>query len=247
MVDKATQAASTDDNAAVHIAHAAIIQVQRKLIAAIAATGSGPNDRYADLRSRCWSPAAYQLVIRIREEIEELERKTGTRTRKRRAKSAAKFSEATERFMGDLLRARAGGVATSRIFRATGKDSFANDPVKYDMFWRVVDGLKALGFVGHRKGQTRYRKTGFAPDHAVTLPGRAARFWATTRLVQLAEAHGITANNVGDHFALEPPANPLVLKDYATGRGSNRESGPIIKDYKRTPETERLGIRGGFV
>ena len=131
MVDKATQAASTDDNAAVHIAHAAIIQVQRKLIAAIAATGSGPNDRYADLRSRCRSPAAYQLVVRIREEIEELERKTGTRTRKRRAKSAAKFSEATERFMGDLLRARAGGVATSRIFRATGKDSFANDPVKY--------------------------------------------------------------------------------------------------------------------
>src|SRR5262249_31760046 len=37
----------------------------------------------------------------------------------------------------------------------------------------------------------------------------------------------------------EPPTNPLVLRDYATGRGQNKERGRIIK-YKRTHQTEKL-------
>jgi hypothetical protein len=39
--------------------------------------------------------------------------------------------------------------------------------------------------------------------------------------------------------SLSPPTNPLVLKDYATGRGQNKEQGRRIK-YKRTPQTEKL-------
>ena len=33
--------------------------------------------------------------------------------------------------------------------------------------------------------------------------------------------------------------NPLVLKDYATGRGRNKERGKVVT-YERTPETKRL-------
>ena len=175
-------------------------------------------------------------------EIEHYEQSTGTRVRKRRAKGIAKFSEGVERFIGDLLRVRAGDSRAGRIYHAFGKDDFADDPVKYDVFKRAVDGLKALGFIGHARGQSRYRTSAFDPGDKLKykVPGHAARFWATAKLVALGELHGITGTNVRDHFAPEPPANPLVLKDFGTGYGRNRENGRIIRDYKRTPETERL-------
>jgi hypothetical protein len=105
------------------------------------------------------------------------------------------------------------------------------------MFMKALDGLKALGLVEHRKGRTRSQDTGFG--FRVTVPGRASRFWATPKLLKLAEEYGINSDNVGDHFAPEPPTNPLVLRDYATGRGQNKERGRKIK-YERTPETDKL-------
>ena len=209
-----------------------------KLVELIAARAPETLDRYAELRSRSRTPAATELIARVCTDIEQHEQTVGSRVRQRRDRSSAKFTEALERLVGDLLRARAGTNATGRIFRAVGKTSFRDAPVKYDMFMGALDGLKAFGLVGHRKGQTRSRDTGFG--FRVTTPGRAARFWATPKLVKLAEEHGIHSGNVGGHFAPEPPTNPLVLKDYATGRGRYRESGSIIKNYKRTPETERL-------
>jgi hypothetical protein len=148
-----------------------------------------------------------------------------------------RFEDAVQRFVGDLLRARTGTNTTGRIYRPTGKSDFSDAPVKYDMFMAALDGLKAIGLVEHRKGRTRYVDTQFGFN--ATVPGHAARFWATPKLLKLAEEHGITSDNVEEHFFPEPPTNPLVLRDYATGRGQNKERGPIIK-YKRTPETEQL-------
>ncbi len=215
-------------------------EVRAKLLGLIAARAPSTLDCYADLRSRCRTSDAHRLMLRLRADIEDHEQATGGRVRKRRVRSVTRFRDALERIVGDLLRARAGEKATGRIYRATGKDSFAKDSVKYDMFWSVVDGLKALGLVGHLKGQTRYLTAAFGPDFRYTVPGRAARFWATAKLVALAEAHGIDAGNVADHFAPEPPRHPLVLRDYATGKGVNRERGRIIKDYRRTAHTEKL-------
>ena len=221
-----------DNSAAVQTADTASISVLTGLIAAWMLA----KERYADLHSRARTPEANQLIARIRDDIETLEGEVGSRVRKRREKSGAKFSEAIERFIGDLLRAKAGTCGPVRIYRAVGKTSFEHDPVKYDMFTRVLEGLKALELVGHLKGKTRYRKSEVG---SVTLSGRSARFWATGKLLGLAERYGINSGNVGEHFAPEPPKNPLVLKDYATGRGRDRERGPKVK-YKRTPETERL-------
>jgi hypothetical protein len=175
--------------------------------------------------------------MRLHFDIREHERNAGSRVRKMGARTATKFTLALDRFVGDLLRARTGTNTTGRIYRPTGKGDFSDAPVKYDMFMRVLDGLKALGLVEHRKGRTRYVETGFAAR--VTVPGRAARFWATTKLLELAQDHGINSDNVDDHFFPEPPTNPLVLKDYATGRGQSKEQGSRIK-YKRTAQTEKL-------
>ena len=110
--------------------------------------------------------------------------------------------------------------------------------MKYDVFMRVLDGLKALELVGHRKGQTRYRKTEFGPGElvSVTMHGRASRFWATGKLLRLAEHYGIDSGNIGEHFAPEPPTNPLVLKDYATGRGRNKEKGRRSSNTSARPK-----------
>lgn len=198
-------------------------------------------ERYADLRSRARTPAAHLLVDHIREELEELEAQEHKRVRRRRAKAGTKFFGAIERFVGDLLRAKAGTTAPVRIFHPIGKDSFDHDPVGYDVFCRVLEGVKTLGLVGHHKGQTRFRKTEFGPGEVVSVPmaGRASRFWATGKLLGLAEHYGINIGNVAKHFVPEPPRHPLVLKDHATGRGSSKERGRKVK-YEHTPETERL-------
>jgi hypothetical protein len=214
-----------------------VLPERAKIIQLIAERAPETLDRYADLRSRCGTRSAEALIWRLYADIDLHQQKIGNRVRTRRAKTSVKLFDALERIVGDLLRARAGTNATGRIFRVVGKSSFSDAPVKYDMFTTGLDGLKALGLVGHRKGQTRYFETGF--DVRATLPGRAARFWATTKLVKLAEHHGINSGNVGDYFTREPPTNPLVLKDYATGRGRYKESGPVV-EYESTPETERL-------
>ncbi len=230
------QTNKTESNSsAARVAHAALTALYPKIITLITAWAK-PKERYADLRSKARTPAAHQLFDRIRDDLEELEWQSGKRTRKRREKSGAKLLEAIERFVGDLLRVRADTIAPALIYRSIGKSDFDHEPVKYDVFTKTLEGLKELELVGHRKGQTRYHK---AFGASVPLRGRAARFWATGKLLKLAEHYGIHSDNVGEHFVLGPPTSPLVLKDYATGRGKNRESGKKVK-YKHTPETERL-------
>jgi hypothetical protein len=196
---------------------------------------------YAALLSQARTSSARELIFSIYHHITKHEQKTGNRVRRRRARSGVKFADALERFVGDLLRAKAGTTGPALVYRSVGKSSFANDPVKYDVFIRALEGLKALDLVVHRKGQTRYQKVEFDPGEVVSasLPGRAARFWATGKLLRLAADYGIHSGNVGEHFVPEPPKHPLVLRDYATGRGRAREQGRIVK-YKSTPETERL-------
>ena len=103
----ATTSANNHDVQAVDAEKTAIQIEIIKLIRA----WSQPKERYADLRSRARTAAAHQLIARIYDDIEELEQKAGSRVRKRRERSGAKFPDAIERFVGDLLRAKAGTTA----------------------------------------------------------------------------------------------------------------------------------------
>src|SRR5262245_56869224 len=161
-------------------------------------------DRYATLLSRCQTSVARQLTFRLHTDIADWERRSGKRVRRRLARVGVKYVDVIERFVGDLLRAGADHNSSGRIFRATGKDHFKDEPVTYDVFMGVLDGLKALRLVEHEKGQTRFSKV---PEWGLsyTLPGRASRFWATDKLMKLAETFGIQEGNVGEHFRPEPP------------------------------------------
>ena len=220
--------------------HARLVALVEKRAEMLASVGTKePEDRYAALLSRSRSSQAEGLIHQVFGELAHWQRASERRFRQFRAKRGQAYHEAIERFVGDLLRARADNSASGLIFHALGKTSFDDDPVNYDVFVGVLEGLKALELVGHEKGRTRFRKV---PEWGVsaTIPGRASRFWATAKLVEFAEHHGIRLDNIGDHFKPEPPHNPLVLRDYATGKGVNRERGLIIKNYTRTKQTKRL-------
>jgi hypothetical protein len=196
---------------------------------------SEPKERYADLHSQVRTSSAHEFVFSIYHDIADHERKTGKRVRKRHWRTGKKLVDTLERFVGDLLRVKAGTTVPALVYRAVGSSSFKHDPVKYDMFMRALEALKALDLVGHRKGQSRYAKTPFGNAQ---LPGHAARFWATAKLLRLAEDYGIHSGNVGEHFAPEPP--PLVLKDYA---GSDRLRMPISTTlrWRSAPTTLACG------
>ena len=103
--------------------------------------------------------------------------------------------------------------------------------MKYETFTKVLKGLKELGLVRHRKGQTRFRKMQFDPGDfiSVALLGRASRFSATGKLLRLAGQYGIGSDNVREHFAPEPPMFPPGPEGL---RGRQR-----AKESKRPPES----------
>src|SRR5262245_59204726 len=114
------------------------------------------DDRYAALLNRCQTSAARQLTFRLHTDIADWEQRSGKRVRRRLARVGGRYVDAIECFVGDLLRARADGKTSGRIYRATCKNHFKDEPVTYDVFMGVLDGLKALGLVEHEKGQTRF-------------------------------------------------------------------------------------------
>jgi hypothetical protein len=202
----------------------ALTEAREMLINIIAARGRP--DRYAALLSRCRTSAAQDLIFRLYGEIADWETKTKKRVRRRLARTGVVFTEALERLVGDLLRARAANNGTGRVFHALGKTTFDDVPVSYDVFIGLLDGLQGLGLLGVEKG---HRKS-----------GRTSAFWATDKLVQISDSFGVHLDSVGEHFKPEPPHSPLVLRGHGYRIGRRKIDGPIIRDYKRTEHTERL-------
>jgi len=192
-------------------------------------------DRYAALLSRSRTSAAETLVRQVFGELAHWQQETGKRVRNFRAKSGETYRLAVERFVGDLLRTRGNSESSGRIYHAMGATTFDDVPVNYDVFKGMLTGLVALGLVGFDKGRIAYRKTG----ERVVLHRRATAFWATDRLVKLAEHFGVQLENIRDHFKLEPPHNPLVLRGPGERLGRKKIKGPIIK-YKHDEHTRKL-------
>ncbi len=186
----------------------AITTVHTRIVALLKARGQA-KERFASLRNRAKTQAAHDLIEHVRVLLEDLEQ--SKRTNKRRAASRAKLVNAIERLVSDLLSARAGMDVPALLFRPIGKSSFDHTPVKYETFTNVLNGLKALELIGHQKGQTRYRKIEFDPGDFVStsLPGRASRFWATSKLLRLADqvSHSMSAVHQALPASEKPPPN----------------------------------------
>jgi hypothetical protein len=72
-----------------------------------------------------------------------------------------KYVDVIERFVGDLLRARAANNATGRFFHSLGSTTFDDVPVKYEVFVRVTHPLTLssgpIGRVGRSQDHQRPR------------------------------------------------------------------------------------------
>ena len=104
-----------------HVRELALAPERAKLVQLIGSRAPETLDRYADLRSRGNTKSAHELIMRLHFDIREHERNAGSRVRKMGVRTATKFTLALDRFVGDLLRARAGTNTTGRIYRPTGE------------------------------------------------------------------------------------------------------------------------------
>src|SRR5262249_21485902 len=136
--------------------------------------------------------------------------------------SAPPFRHALERLIGDLLRARAEPGSTGRIYRAMRPENFTDDVVGFRNFKAAVDALAGLKLLDLIPGKSRYIAV-FGAKY--TTPGLAARLRATRKLIRRANDAGVALSDIDQHFRLEPPRHPLVLKAASVGSGSRKVPG----------------------
>ena len=193
---------------------------------------------FLSLGSRAVSSAARSLVDELDRRVSAWEAKTNKKTYGRRGKMAAKFRNALERLSGDLLRA-AGDDETPWLFRSKKKDSFTGDVVTATDFKAAMDAMVALGLIAHRPGKPRYVEAFGAPFQE---QGMASTYSATNKLLALAREFKIHPSNIDEHFRIELPREPLVLRAASLSRGGRKSRGKRIL-FKPTKDTERLVAR----
>jgi hypothetical protein len=160
-----------------------------------------PRDAYGAFEHRARSDAAKKLVEHLNDAII----RTETRKRQRKAADAQRFYETLERFVGELLQAKArqGKGGTGRFGRAMSTRGFSGDIVSYDNVRAVRDGLKKLGYLIHTKGYPNFHLSFDNPDGYAQGKGEAAKFEASPSLVELASEHGVSLSKVHGHFGIE--------------------------------------------
>jgi hypothetical protein len=188
------------------------------------------NAEFAAMISRAASDSARALV----DKVHELVATTETRTRQRVARAAA-FKRGLEGFLGDLM--RAAGREVPWVYHGVSPRHFTGDGVTYRHFIALRRILGSLGLLEEVAAvQDRYE---FGPGE-VAWRGRATRFRATPKLVELAAACGVAAGEADNHFTRELPKRPLVLRGGSTRKpGRRKATGEVIKfDY--TPDIRAM-------
>jgi hypothetical protein len=205
------------------------------------------NDYYASLLSRAVSPEAHALIADLYARVEAWERKDAKGTKapkrgsyKRGEKRALPFRETLERFLGDLLRAQHDKHETDKasgvVFRPMGKKDFTpDDPISYRNFVAAVAGLKGSGLITHTLGKGRFINY-FGKDQR---PGKASRFEAKPKLLQLAEDAGVMVAAIDERFHPELPRRTLELRSSSTRLYGKKFEGERM-EFTPTPHTERL-------
>ncbi|WP_375314347.1 hypothetical protein WHZ77_15140 [Bradyrhizobium sp. A5] len=180
-------------------------------------------DVYGAFEFRARSVAAKALVNEVYDAILNTE----TRRRKRRENDAKTFYVTVERFVGELLHAKASN-GTGRFSRSLSKKGFLRDVVTLENVNIALEGLKKLDYVHHTPGYAAYGPSFDDRTKTEHRPGEAAKFEATPALIDLASRHGIKLTQIQRHFAIEH--QPLEA------RTSKGRKVPI----KRTPLTKQM-------
>ena len=176
------------------------------------------------------------LVTSLSDALAAWEQASGKRKNVRH-KGLENLKGAIGAFVADLLHARNHPDADGWVYRPLAKGSFTRQAVSARDFTSVRDAWIACGLLDYKPGYTETVE--FDPGDRIRTRGKAARFRATPKLLQVCAEDGVTPQNVGEHFTYPPPEHPLVLTRASRRVGRWKEAGSPT-DFKRTPETEAL-------
>jgi hypothetical protein len=163
--------------------------------------------------------------------------------KRRGSKLQAKLTVAVGAVVGGLLRPWSKSPPRP-VFRRVTAGDFSDGPVPYRQFVGAMRDLTGTGLVVTQPGYRRATDHGFAK----LWFGKAARFWPSARLLELAAAHGITADRTADHFASRPSSKPPTVRTpievTSLRQTTGRRTGQGIKERLDVavlgPELDRL-------
>jgi hypothetical protein len=159
------------------------------------------------------------------------------RKNQRRGGRKKAFNKTAGAAAADLLKA-AQHEPRRWSWRQLGAQHFTDAPVTYTDFRCVVTAAEAGDLIERHRGH--YQR--FELIGGVVGIGKATRFRAKPKLITLAADHGITPENIDEHFEQElpkVPPKPLVLKASSTRVRRVKFKGQSIS-FQRTALTERL-------
>lgn len=195
-----------------------------------------PTDTYGAFEFRARSDEAKALVAQIHTAILQTEK----RQRQRKAVDAERFYETVERFVGELLQAKARKGGTGRFGRAMSKRYFLNGIVGLDNVLAVRDGLKKLDFLIHTPGYPVYGPDFDSPDKHEQRKGEAAKFEAAPSLLTLAAEHGVALAHIHRHFPLERQL--IVVRTSSVNDWRGKQHGRKVR-FKHTDQTKEMERR----
>jgi hypothetical protein len=190
----------------------------------------------ATLDAKARTESAKLLVVRLADDLTNWEAVFAPRKNERKGR-LERTQAAISAFVADLLSARNHPEANGWTWRSLSKGGFTGQSVSFRDFNSIVSAWVACGLVERVVGFKE--AVVFDPGDQLRVRGKASRFRATSKLLEICAEYGITARNAGEHFVYRPPEHPLRLNASSRRVALWKESGRPM-EYAPTEETARL-------
>jgi hypothetical protein len=143
---------------------------------------------HASLQGSAKSKAANKLVATLCARLAAYESEHATYQHK----PGPAVEKAIGAFLADLLVAQSEERPSAWVHRSLHAKGFSGGPVGHKVFRRVLHALKGLGFVEHAEGFAEFSNSPFGSSVSQRW---AARFRATTAMLELAARHRVHARD----------------------------------------------------
>jgi hypothetical protein len=155
---------------------------------------------YAPLATLRATPATAQAAALMRDLAERYSRPQAAKGKAyARGKTLVRYANAGGAFIADLLIAAANKRSEGWLRCSLNKSDRTGQYVTWSMFDGIRKAWLEAGLLEHKPGYPGM----FAMGNPGPTWGKLTRYRATPRLLEIAEAHGITPDNVGEHFRFE--------------------------------------------
>ena len=178
---------------------------------------------YAPLATLRATPVTAQAAALMRDLAERYPRPQASKGKAYgRGKTLARYANAGGAFIADLLAAAANKRSEGWLRCSHRKTDYTGQYVKWQTFEGVRTAWLEAGLIEHKPGYPGMLAFGNPGPTA----GKLTRYRATPRLLEIAEGHGITPANVGEHFRIEFVMPSELIR--------------LTKPFEATPNTPKV-------